>query len=101
MFYSYFVKRSEPLDIIMKSNNNRILIETLLEQNAVLITSNLIVHSDFSTNEQLISIPLKNRKNTYFCLYDPLNPFSSIIKTFIDVLKSWYIKKMTKQKLPN
>lgn len=87
-FYHNFTKHDDPLDIILKSNNNRVITQALIKQDAVLITNNQTIQADYHNNDQLITIPLKNRKGTYFCLYDVNNPFLPVIKNFITVLKS-------------
>ncbi len=87
-FYSNFTKQSQPLNILLKSNNNRVITSALVNQNAVLITNNLVIQTDYRNNPDLISIPLKNRKGTYFCLYQENNIYLPVIKEFITLLKA-------------
>lgn len=77
-----------PLEIILKSNNPRVIAQILLNQDAALLTNNLLLKNDFLNDNRLLSIPIKNSRSQYFCLYDPQHPAICYIKDFIETFKA-------------
>ncbi len=62
--------------------------QALLKQEAVLISNNQMIRTDYCTNDDLAIIPLKNHKGLYFALYDVQNPYHRVIDVFIETLKT-------------
>ena len=87
-FYKQLAPLDKPLDIILRSNNTRVITQALLKQEAVLISNNQMIRTDYCTNDDLAIIPLKNHKSLYFALYDVQNPYHRVIDVFIETLKT-------------
>lgn len=87
-FYGHLAALDHPLDVIMKSNNSRVITQALLKQDAVLISNNQMIRMEYRDHEELTVIPLKNHKGLYFALYDPQDPYRQVIKAFIESIKS-------------
>lgn len=95
-FYQNFSDRREPLDILLKSNNQRIITQALEKGEGVLITNNLLIQNDFYKNKELVVIPQKNSKGVYYALYREDSEKKTLIQTFIKILKSF---RMSSEKL--
>ena len=76
------------LNVILKSNNSRVIINTLLKQNAVLITNNLLVQADYANIPSLKVIPIKSIRGQFAAVYDPNHPLNCLIQQFADILRS-------------
>lgn len=74
-------------DIILKSNNSRVITQTLMNNQAVLLTNNLLLQMDYSSNPDLAVIPLKNSRSQYFCLFDENHPYRCFIDDFVETVK--------------
>lgn len=86
-FYKFFTELNEPLDIVLRSNNWRIIKQALLNWNAVLITNNLFLQSELGENDELTILPIRNSKGVYFALFEQNNPQKELIQAFIDTLQ--------------
>lgn len=86
-FYSKLTKRPQKLNIILKSNNPRVITQLLLKQNAVLLSNNLLSKNDYLQNDDLTIVPLKNLTSQYVCLYPADHPDLCLIKELISTLK--------------
>lgn len=91
-FYSRLSGVPQKLNIILKSNNPRAICHLLINQNAVLLTNNLLCQNDYIKNTNLKIIPIKNLKSNYFCLYAPSHPHIRLLEEFISTLKIFRTK---------
>lgn len=90
-FYQIFTERKEPIDVLLRSNNQRIITQALEKGEGVLLTSNLLIQSDYVKNKNLVVIPQKNSKGVYYALYRENSDKKFLIQNFIRVLKSFRI----------
>ena len=86
--YSALAPQAHGVEIVLKSNNPRVITQILLKQEAALITNNLLLKNDFLDNDQLCCIPIKNSRSQYFCLYDPHHQQLCYIQEFIKTFKA-------------
>ena len=74
-------------DIVLKSNNTRVITQTLMNNQSALLTNNLLLQMDYSDNPDLVVIPIKNSRTQYFCLYDDNHPYRCFIDDFVETFK--------------
>lgn len=91
-FYKNFSKRQKPLEIILKSNNHKIIKQALKNDGGVLITNNFLIKNDFINDEDLVVVPQKYSRGEYVALYDEESSKIQMIQAFINVLKSFRMR---------
>lgn len=92
-FYKKFSEKKEPLDIVLRSNNQRLITQALEKGEGVLITNNLLIQSDFMKNEELVVVPIKNSRGVYYALYREDVKKKAIIQTFVKILKNFRVAR--------
>lgn len=80
------------LQILLRSNNSRVITKLLLTTSAVLITNNIFAANDYAANQNLIIIPIKNFQYRCFCMFDPNNPSSACVPKIIDIFQKVRLK---------
>ncbi len=70
---------TKTLNIVLRSNNPRVITNYLKSSNAILSTNNIIAANDFMSDAQLIAIPLKGNQYQVFFLYPPDSPYENLI----------------------
>ncbi len=98
-YYNELIKPSsynKKLDIILRSNNARVVTNLLLTSETVLCTNSIIATNDYIINNELVVIPLKNFKYHCFCLYKPDSPHKSLIFQLIKILQDTRLKLLSK-----
>ncbi|MEG0418340.1 MAG: LysR family transcriptional regulator [Gordonibacter sp.] len=58
-----------PIDVLLQSNNSRLITRTLLEHEAALLTNSLLLPLDYVNQNDLCIIPIKNSRTPYIALY--------------------------------
>jgi|GEM_PF-1651253 Transcriptional regulator len=85
--YMRFANRTKPIKMLMKTNNVKVIMEELSRnQKAVYITHSMLSKKDFN-NGGFATIPIKNIKCEFFCLYNTESPNMPIIREFFKLLR--------------
>lgn len=74
--------------LFMQSNNTRVITKALTTQNAVLISTSLLIERDYTNDPTLKILPLQNIKGQCFALYNPDHPQLEFITHFIQIINS-------------
>lgn len=77
-----------PLNIILQSNNARIINKMLLSSNAILSTNNIFAANDYAANKHLVVIPEKNYHYHCFCVFKPNTSQQPFIHQLINILQN-------------
>lgn len=85
--YANGISSEKNINVIFKSNNSRVLTDILINQEVLLITTDIFIKHDFRANKNLKIIPIKNLKIRYFCLFVKENSNSQAIEEIIAILK--------------
>lgn len=84
--------QNQTLDILLRSNNSRVISQLLLTSLSALITNNILAANDYEPIEHLVSVPIKNFKYHCFCLFHPDTPWFSVIQEIIRILQNARLK---------
>ncbi len=84
--------RRKTLDILLRSNNSRVISQLLLSSEAVLITNNILAANDYLPNPQLVSVPLRNFKYHCFALCAAETPKLPTIEALLKILQRTRLK---------
>lgn len=84
--------KNKTLNIMLRSNNSRVISQLLQSSDTVLITNNILAANDYVPNKNLITIPLKNFRYHCFCLFHPDDPQLPEIYQLIEILQNTRLK---------
>lgn len=88
LLYNALLDTPHPVNVLFRSNNTRLITQTLEKQEVALLTNNLLLQMDYIKNPNLSVIPIKNSRNQYFCLFREDHPHLAFIQELIDSLKA-------------
>lgn len=80
--------QNQTMNILLRSNNSRVISQLVLSSSTVLITNNILAANDYEPIERLVSIPIKNFKYHCFCLFHPDTPWLPLIQEVIKILQN-------------
>lgn len=88
ILYEALLENPKPINVLFRSNNTRLITQTLEKQEVALLTNNLLLQMDYIKNKNLCVIPVKNSRNQYFCLYREDHPQLLFIQELIESLRT-------------
>lgn len=90
--FQHLLANEAPVPIFMQSNNARVIMAALCQQDTVLISTNALIQQDYYKHPELCIIPIKAIKGNCFALYDPEHPYHYLLRELLTYLKSARLK---------